>query len=58
MDKHCKGCKSHYNAGWPKGHKHAKNNDWCLRQGAAASKTVGHCKNTNMKTIKVVEIGQ
>jgi hypothetical protein len=56
MDKHCKGCMHHYNAGWPKGHKNAKSNDRCTKHGTYASQAIGHCKNTNMKTIKVVSI--
>lgn len=56
MDKHCEGCVSHHNAGWPKEHKNAKHNDWCSKHGSFASKAIGHCKNTNMKMIKVVSL--
>lgn len=51
MNKHCKGCKSHWNAGHPKDSPLAKTyNDWCCKVGCAASEAIGHCKNKSLKT--------
>lgn len=57
MDKHCKGCTKHYSATArrPATPKNASNNDWCFGHGSWASKAIGHCKNTGMKTIKAVD---
>ena len=51
MDKHCKGCVHHHNAGHSKDSKFAKNyNDWCCAKGDTARKSVGWCKTHNAKT--------
>ena len=45
MDKHCKGCVYHHNAGHPKGSPHAaKHNDWCTHYSNTAKRVIGHCK--------------
>lgn len=52
MDQHCKDCVHHHNAGHPKispAHLH-KYNDWCVKVGEYAPKSVGHCKNKNLKS--------
>ena len=51
MDKHCKGCVYHHNAGHPKTAKAVlkKYNDWCTRAGKTASKAIGECKQKGMR---------
>ena len=51
MDKHCKGCVFHHNAGHPKdAAAHLlKYNNWCAKAGKHAPDNVGHCKNHNLK---------
>jgi hypothetical protein len=52
MNKHCKGCKNHHNAGHPKESKFAKTyNDWCIQYGRCASKAIGECKLKDGKRI-------
>jgi hypothetical protein len=52
MDKHCKGCIHHHNAG-VKGIPNAKQyNDWCCAKGNTASKSIGYCKTYNLKVVK------
>lgn len=52
MNKHCKDCKSHHNAGHPAGSNLAKKyNDWCIRFSRCASKAVGECKLKEGKTV-------
>jgi len=52
MDKHCKGCKQHRNAGHHVSSKLAKDyNDWCCKVGVTARKAIGHCKNLNLKEL-------
>lgn len=53
MNKHCKGCRFHHNAGHPKESPYAKRyNDWCCAKGDTASKSIGHCKTHNLKRVK------
>jgi hypothetical protein len=53
MNKHCKDCKFHYNAGHPKDSPLAKKyNDWCPAHGTTAKDAIGHCKLTGMKELK------
>ena len=50
MEKHCKGCKYHHNAGHKKeGQYSKKHNDWCRKFSGHASKLIGHCKINNGK---------
>ena len=52
MNKHCKNCKSHHNAGHPVKSNLAKTyNDWCVKYSRCASKAVGECKLKNGKTM-------
>lgn len=52
MNKHCKGCKSHYNAGHEKNSPYAKHhNDWCCKFGKTARVAIGECKLKNGKTL-------
>ena len=54
MNKHCKGCTHHHNAGHKKDSILSRvYNDWCCKQGKSAvlSDTIGHCKNKNLKEI-------
>ena len=52
MNKHCKDCKHHHNAGHPAGSNLAKTyNDWCVKFGRCASKAVGECKLKGGKTV-------
>lgn len=45
MDKQCRGCASHHNAGHPKGSPMArKYNDWCCYFCRTASRALGECK--------------
>lgn len=53
MNKHCKGCLAHHNAGHPPNHKYARYNDWCCAKGDFASKSIGHCKVMGLKRIDV-----
>lgn len=39
MDKHCRGCRSHWAHGATNRYK-----DWCCKYSDVASKKVGHCK--------------
>lgn len=51
MNKYCKGCVSHHNAGHSKNSPYAKNyNDWCCHYGKTARKAEGQCKLENGKT--------
>lgn len=48
MDKHCKGCKYHHNAGHSKESKYAyRYNDWCVKYGRSCIDILGHCKLNN-----------
>lgn len=49
---HCKGCSHFHNAGHKKGSNLAKYNAWCCAKGDFAVKSVGHCKQHNLKSIK------
>lgn len=52
MNKHCKGCVYHYNAGHPKDSVYAKtHNDWCANFGMTAKKALGHCKLHRAKKV-------
>jgi hypothetical protein len=52
MNKHCKDCKHHHNAGHPAGSNLAKTyNDWCIKFSRCASKAVGECKLKGGKTV-------
>jgi len=53
MDKHCKGCLYHHNAGHPKDSKYFKYNDWCIKGGNFAKKFISHCKLNNFKKLKL-----
>lgn len=54
MDKHCKGCVRHLNAGHPRSSPLARDyNDWCCYVGVTARKAVGHCKNLGLKKVVV-----
>ena len=56
MNAHCKGCKSHHNAGHPVASNLVKKyNDWCVKYSRCASKAVGECKLKNGKTVVGVE---
>ena len=56
MNKHCKGCKNHHNAGHPVESNLAKTyNDCCVKYSRCASKAVGECKLKNGKTVVGVE---
>ena len=50
MNKHCKGCKHHHNAGRLKGSNLDKYNDWCCKFSNVASKIIGHCKMNEGKS--------
>lgn len=52
MDKYCKGCKYHHNAGRrnPKEKGLEKYNDWCCKMGKPVD--IGHCKNLKLKELK------
>lgn len=53
MNKHCKGCALHHNAGHPAKSPLAKTyNDWCCKVGVTARNAIGHCKLKNLKVIK------
>ena len=43
MNRHCKGCRAHHNAGHPKDSPKAKYNDWCVKYSNFAARVVGHC---------------
>lgn len=54
MDKHCRGCMFHHNAGHKKkdvlkNPNLKKYNDWCRRLGRNATEALGHCKNLGKK---------
>ena len=50
MNKHCKGCTKHHNAGHKQDSPLAKiYNDWCCRYGKTAKKAIGQCKNEGGK---------
>jgi hypothetical protein len=50
MDKHCKNCVHHHNAGHlENSNKAFKYNDWCCRLGCKASGIIGHCKMKDLK---------
>lgn len=52
MNKHCKNCKAHHNAGHPAKSNLAKtHNDWCIKFSRCASKAIGECKLKNGKTV-------
>lgn len=53
MDKHCKGCLYHHNAGHPKDSKYVKYNDWCSKGGIFAKKFISHCKLNNFKKLNL-----
>lgn len=52
MDKYCKGCKHHSNAGRrnPKDKGLEKYNNWCCAKGAPVD--IGHCKTKKLKELK------
>jgi hypothetical protein len=54
MDKHCKGCRWHHNAGWNRNEHPSRTrfNDWCSKIGQTASTSIGHCKLKNLKEQK------
>ena len=53
MNKHCKGCQRHYDAGRRKPTTTLKKfNDWCSHFGKEASKAIGHCLNIGGKVEK------
>lgn len=53
MNKHCKDCGHHHNAGHPKDSNYVKSyNDWCCKYGRTARKALGECKLKNGKTVK------
>ena len=50
MNKHCKGCAKHHNAGHKQDSPLAKiYNDWCCGYGKTAKKAIGQCKNEGGK---------
>jgi hypothetical protein len=52
MNKHCRDCKHHHNAGHPKDSNLAKPyNDWCLKFSRPAPKAIGECKLKDGKTL-------
>lgn len=52
MNKHCKGCMHHHNAGHPKGSPMAnKYNDWCTHFSNKATTIIGHCKLNDGKSL-------
>lgn len=52
MNKHCKGCINHWNAGHPKTSPNARTyNDWCVPGASHAPKAIGGCKLNNMKRV-------
>jgi hypothetical protein len=54
MNKHCKQCKYHHNAGHPATSNLAlKYNDWCCKFSNTAKDIVGHCKLKNGKEILI-----
>ena len=54
MNKHCKDCKSHHNAGHPAGSNMVKKyNDWCTKFSRCASKAIGECKLKNGKSLLI-----
>ena len=53
MNKHCKDCVYHHNAGHKEGTRYShKYNDWCTYFSNKATMIVGHCKINNGKKVK------
>lgn len=53
MNKHCKECKYHHNAGHPNGSNLGpRYNDWCVKFSNTAKIIVGHCKLNDGKVLK------
>lgn len=53
MNRHCKDCRYHHNAGHPKDSPKARRyNDWCCKYGTVAREIVGHCKLFAGKEVK------
>lgn len=53
MNKHCRGCAMHHNAGRSKPTNDLKKyNDWCCKKGDEARKSIGWCKTHDAKEVK------
>ena len=53
VNKHCKDCKYHHNAGHPGGSNlGSRYNDWCVKFSNTAKIIVGHCKLNDGKVLK------